>query len=392
MIERLGSGAFGVVYLAEDNQLGREVALKVMPRGDPEVADREGKMLAALSHPNVVTIFDHGQADDCRWLVLEILRGPTLAQWCEGKSKREILARYLEAGAGLDAAHRRGLVHQDFKPTNVRLDEDGHAVVIDFGLARNAESLDGLTPGSGSPEAVGGTLLYMARERLLGKLGSPASDQFAFCVALWEALSGERPFGEQSDVDARVLELSRAPRGGQGIGRRVRAVLERGMAPLPGERWPTMTVLLEALEEAVRPAPRWPWVAGGVCVGLLGLAMGSRLVTQPGLVLPSVVLPEPEPDPEPVAAITEIRDALEARDHNRARQALDNARPVLRRAGRLREFVDEAQMVAERFEDDGLTHEALDVWMMVFRAAEDLDDETLEDTADEKIKELAGKL
>lgn len=386
LLECMGTGTFGKVYLAKDCQLSREVALKIMPRGDPEVADREGRMLAALEHRNVVRILGHGQEEDYRWLELELLRGPTLEQWCEGKGRAEILARYLEAGAGLDAAHRRGLVHQDFKPGNVRLHDEGHAVVLDFGLARNAESLDGITAGgSGSPEwGIGGTLLYMARERLLGKPGGAASDQFAFCVALWEALSGERPFGSAVDRAERVAALSGAPRGGHRIPRRLRRVLERGMAPLPGERWRSMSVLLEALEGATKVVV-WPWVLLGVLTVSLVVGVWSWVQVH------APELPPAEP-PETLRIMMKLAKAHEHHKHVTARDLLLEARPVARREGRQADLIGLAREVAQHLDDEMHGRLAIEAWMVVDTLSRDLGDDELKEIAISRVVFLSGQM
>ncbi|EDM74201.1 serine/threonine kinase PKN8 [Plesiocystis pacifica SIR-1] len=265
LLDRIGKGSYGTVFLAQDHQLGRKVAVKVMPLGDLQVAEREGKLLAELNHPHVVRIHDYGAKDDYRYLVLELLEGPTLGEWCQGKSPRAIVQRYLEAGEGLEAAHRQGLVHRDFKPGNVRLDGEGRAVVLDFGLARHLDSLHGEV---GSPEQVYGTYAYLPPEALRGQRVGEQGDQFSFCVSLWEALSGRNPFAlEGRELETRFRAIQEPPQGATRIPRRLRPVLRRGLAPLPGDRWPTMTLLLEALRET-QESRRWPWG-----VGILGLSL-----------------------------------------------------------------------------------------------------------------------
>src|SRR5688572_4280429 len=225
----LGAGAMGTVWAAFDPELSREVAIKILhprqpaPGADAPVDDdrlrREAQAMARLRHPNVVTVYEVGTARGVRFVVMERVDGPTLRVWL-GERRRSIaavLAVFEAAGRGLDAAHAAGLVHRDFKPDNVLVDARGVARVVDFGLAR--DSGEAITPprppdvaaavtgtastapqfGAGAPAftastrsvAVAGTLPYMAPELLRGEPATPLSDQYAFCVALYEAIYGE---------------------------------------------------------------------------------------------------------------------------------------------------------------------------------------------------------
>lgn len=383
LLSVLGEGSFGAVFLAEDGDLGRRVAVKVMPLGDPDIADREGRALAAIKHPHVVKIFEQGQADDYRWLVLEHLEGPNLRQWCAGKSSRQILARYLEAGEGLDAAHRRGLVHRDFKPSNVRLDEDGHAVVVDFGLARNLESLEGEAHRDGAA-GNGGTLVYMAIERLLGRPGDERSDQFAFCAALWEALTGVRPFGDERDVEARLDALSRPPAGAKRIPWRLRKVLVRGLSPLPGDRWPTMTTLLTALRGPSMRSRVLAHVGGATMAGLLAASLFTTV--QARSELPSFAVSEL------TKATLDVVEELDDHDHAGARDALWRGYSTAESQDEKRRLLQAAKLVALHLKHEGEFADAAESWWFVRRLSFDVRDRAGAARASKRIRDLVDAL
>ena len=282
---RLGEGGMGVVHCAFDPDLERRVALKVLRRSDGsddarQRLLREARAMARLTHPNVVAVHEVGTAGDRDYVAMELIDGETLADWLRRKrTAREITHAFIAAGRGLAAAHAAGLVHRDFKPHNVLRANDGRVVVTDFGLARGVDvaaaavpfertltpaqsataaptpsSLSGLT-ATGS---VLGTPAYMAPEQWEGGVVGPAADQFAFCVALWEALTGERPFhgktldelrcDVQRGVDA--LDASKVPR-------KLRAPLRRGLQRDPDQRYRNMDALLAALARADRSSSAW---------------------------------------------------------------------------------------------------------------------------------------
>jgi tRNA A-37 threonylcarbamoyl transferase component Bud32 len=241
---RLGAGGMGVVYKARDSELGRDVALKVFKvrAANRAAALAEAQALARLSHPNVVPIHERGVAGDEVYLVMELVAGDTLQKWVEDRSWREILEAYQQAGKGLAAAHAKGLVHRDFKPSNAMVGHDARVRVIDFGLACEA---DDPTQPPDKQRGKAGTPFFMAPEIEAGGEVTPAADQYSFCVALADALSRARP---------------PAPR-------RIAAVLARGRAPLPGDRFASMDELLAALDRD--PAKVWrrrAMRAGGVIV------------------------------------------------------------------------------------------------------------------------------
>ncbi|MFP2933416.1 protein kinase domain-containing protein, partial [Pyxidicoccus sp. 3LG] len=233
VLERIGSGAMGVVYAAYDPELDRQVALKVLrPEGRlvEELRLRlllEAQALARLSHANVVTVHDVGRYGDGVFLAMELVDGVTLAEWLkQPRAWEEVLRVFTGAGRGLAAAHAAGLVHRDFKPTNVLVGRDGRARVTDFGMARplnrgdDAPSRGQVEPGP-SPSSVLaspltrtgvllGTPAYMAPELLQGQRADALSDQFSFCVALYEALYGQRPFeGDSLETVARSAREGR---------------------------------------------------------------------------------------------------------------------------------------------------------------------------------------
>lgn len=266
----IGRGAAGSVYRAYDHKLDRRVALKLLRPGEVAVGEREAHVLARITHRNIVTIHDFGHDHTSplghRYLVLELLEGKDFQEWLRGRpSADEVIERFIEAGRGLAAAHLAGFVHRDVKPSNLILTNEGRVVVIDFGLS---QSIDGTRlPGSGSgnggiSSASGlspnqfteGTLAYMAPERLAGHDSDARSDQFSFCVALWEGLTGANPFSG-ADPLARYRSIRNGP-GGQGmpasVPRQIVATLERGLSFDREQRFST---ILELLHELERPAP-----------------------------------------------------------------------------------------------------------------------------------------
>jgi eukaryotic-like serine/threonine-protein kinase len=284
VLDRIGAGGMGVVYAAYDPELDRRVALKLLrpDRFGGEAGRsrllREAQALARLTHPNVVAVHDAGTFGDRVFVAMELVEGETLRQWLEAepRSWREVLDRFLPAGRGLAAAHAAGLVHRDFKPENVLLGRDGRVRVVDFGLAKAladaaeepAEAL--AEPGGGTPltewGVVLGTPAYMAPEQVRGIAADARSDQFSFCVALYEALYGERPFAGEGVV-------REAPAGTRVPGW-LRAVVLRGLKASPEERYPAMDGLLRDLEgdpEAVRRR----WLAAAAIVVLAGGIFGG---------------------------------------------------------------------------------------------------------------------
>ena len=287
LLEPLGQGGHGIVYRARDPELGRDVALKVLRSSDtgPDRARRtarllrEARALARLSHPHLVPVYDVGTyADVSGWgvfIVMELAQGVSLQRWlAAARPWREIVRVLMDAGRGLAAAHREGIVHRDFKPQNVQVAD--RVLVLDFGLAGEAggETSSGKSDGhaTGGLTETGdvlGTPAYMAPEQHDGQRADARSDQFAFCVTLYEALAGERPFGAATFAtlasEKRSGEIAPHPRP-SGVPARVWAAIRRGLAPDPTARWPSMGALLEELEAATRRR--------GPLLGVAGLVAG----------------------------------------------------------------------------------------------------------------------
>ena len=286
VLEQIGAGGMGRVYRAYDARLRRMVAIKLLRRQTTAEAQarmvREAQAMAQLSHPNVLPVYDVDAADSRVYLAMEYVEGTTLGKWLEEQdaSWRAVVRAYLEAGRGLAAAHAEGLVHRDFKPANVLVGTDGRVRVVDFGLVRvvdDAEDEDA-QPTSGSerlgelgsrPDLTGadtvmGTPAYMSPEQHFGQDIDAHSDQFSFCVALFESLYGQRPFKARSYATlahAKSTGKITEPPPGRRVPRRLRAILNRGLAANPDDRHPSMDRLLEELTRVVRPT-RIGWVLG----------------------------------------------------------------------------------------------------------------------------------
>jgi tetratricopeptide (TPR) repeat protein/predicted Ser/Thr protein kinase len=280
VIDQVGQGGMGVVYAGYDPELDRKVALKLLrpDRASGEAARmrllREAQAIARLSHPNVVAVHDAGTIGDQVFVAMEFVEGTTLREWLREKSRtwREVADRFVLAGRGLAAAHAAGLVHRDFKPDNVLLGRDGQVRVADFGIARAAGEEMEAAPPSGSGSILTspltewgvamGTPAYMAPEQRRDGSADARSDQFSFCVALWEALYKERP--------------SAAPRepAGTEVPGRLREVLLRGLAADPEARYPSMD---ELLRDLVRDpgGVRRRWLIAAALVFLGGAAFAG---------------------------------------------------------------------------------------------------------------------
>jgi tetratricopeptide (TPR) repeat protein len=281
---RLGAGGMGIVHLARDPRLDRDVAIKrVRARRDLSSETlrarlaREARTLGRLHHPNLVHVYELGEHEGEVFLAMEYVAGQTLRDWQSqpGRERDELLRAYIGAAMGLAAAHDSQVVHRDFKPENVFVSDEGHVQVGDFGLADLIHELgsseSGIMEGSGQRlTALGevvGTLTYMAPERLRGERGGARSDQFSFCVALWEALTGELPFAGEGRDD-RLAAIEAGPvLFGRSLDRQLRTLLERGLALEPDSRHPSMRALTSMLEYVLGRRRR------RVTRGALGLAV-----------------------------------------------------------------------------------------------------------------------
>ncbi|MCE9577862.1 MAG: tetratricopeptide repeat protein [Deltaproteobacteria bacterium] len=295
-VERaIGEGGMGIVYLARDLRLDRDVALKV-GRQVSVVSllrlEREAAALARLSHPNVVVVYQVGESGGRVFLAMEYVPGGTARAWLEARPRtwREIVALYAAAGDGLAAAHDAGLIHRDFKPDNVLVGDDGRPRVADFGLARS--DLDGVIGADVAAHAsmtqtgaVLGTPAYMPPEQLAGEPLDARADQFAFCAALWEALYGLRPFDGKTPADVAASIASARPRVPTGaaarrVPRHIAEVLRRGLASRRVDRFPSMASLLVALRRD--PARRWRRIgaAAAVASAIGGAVIATRLLAE----------------------------------------------------------------------------------------------------------------
>lgn len=291
----IGRGAFGTVYRALDMQLQREVAIKLLTRGrdDPDAVarlEREAVALAKLRHPNVLTIFDGGAVMGVPFLAMELVPGGTLREQMQQPmswSRGYRLA--LDVARGVAAVHAAGFVHRDIKPDNVLLDRSQNAVLGDFGLARHNSS-----PSTHDTErvpnqnveitqegAMVGTPAYMAPEQMIGGQATPASDQFALAVTLWELLFGARPFPDKDRFAA--IEAGpelRHPHSRTTYHRTTRAILTRALASDADKRWPSTDALVEALQRR-QTLRRRGAVIGLAAAVAAGGAIVSRVTTSP---------------------------------------------------------------------------------------------------------------
>ncbi|HEY3451366.1 MAG TPA: protein kinase [Myxococcales bacterium] len=300
VLDLVGEGGMGAVYSAYDPDLGRKVAIKLLKLGGSSAQEARGRLLheaqamAQLSHPNVLPVFDAGPFGEQLFVAMEFVEGgTTLLDWLrEKRPRREILRKFVAAGEGLAAAHEKGLVHRDFKPENVLVGADGRPRVTDFGLA-HVESVQEepsvVKRGSGSGSCSGlvsssatiagqvsGTPAYMAPEQFLGAATDGRTDQFAFCVALWEALCGERPFaGEEFGAIRHHVLKGQVRSPARALPRSLRAALGKGLSLKPEDRFARLEDLLRILRrDPVAIARRVvPWTL----LGLLLVGGGAAL-------------------------------------------------------------------------------------------------------------------
>ncbi len=260
IIDVVGMGGMGVVYSAYDPELDRKIALKVLRPGraenDPTLLQREAQSLARLSDPNVTAVYDVSVHAQSVFLAMELVEGQNLTAWKAEKPRtwREIRDVLRQAGRGLSAAHKAGLVHRDFKADNIVIGADGRARVTDFGLAHILGD---------EATALAGTPAYMAPEQRSGSAADARSDQFAFCVTFYEALYGERP-GPNGRGPASG-KSNRTPAW-------LRSALARGLAVDPQERFPSMDAVLDAIG---RDSHRRSigWLVGAAIVAIVALSL-----------------------------------------------------------------------------------------------------------------------
>jgi len=307
VLDAVGEGAMGKVFSAYDATLDRRVAVKVLRGGREDLEQtmrirREAHAMARLSHPNVAQVYEVGEHDGQTYITMEYIGGGDLDTWSKAERRpwQQIVDMFVHVGAGLAGAHRAGLIHRDLKPQNILVDTEGRPRIIDFGLARagaeaphpiDDERLSAFdTAGEllQSPltrdGVVSGTPAYMAPEQVRGREIGPASDQFAFCVALFEALYGGPPFTRKG-VMKRLLAIKtgqiRTPPASRQIPDEIHSAVCRGLAADPVDRWPSMDALLDALgwdPETDRAAGWRPRLM--LFGGLVGIALASTGLTR----------------------------------------------------------------------------------------------------------------
>jgi len=376
VIDHIGSGGMGAVYRAFDPDLNRQVALKILrmravPSRD-ESADRarllrEAQALAQVSHPNVIAVHDVGVVEGSVFIAMELVPGVSLRSWLKDgdRDRDDVLGVLLQAGDGLAAAHASGLVHRDFKPDNVIVGDDGRVRVIDFGLARAAESdeddqsEDGDRESGDGPDAVPrellsqtgtlsttsdmlgesmtrtgallGTPRYMAPEQFLRATTDAKADQFAFCVAAYDAICKTRPFigGEFEDLRANVLTGQiQPPRPEANAPKHLVRALARGLATSPAKRYPSMNELLAELR---RDPWRW-WRRGGLAAALAAVVAVTAVTTRAGTAGPTC-----ENSAAKLAGVWDltrraaVQKSFETSPHPGAARAWERTAPILDR-------------------------------------------------------------
>jgi serine/threonine-protein kinase len=264
VVSKLGSGGMADVWLAEDTHLQRQVALKVLHRHfaqDREFVarfQREAEAAAGLQHPNIVSVYDRGQFDGVNYIAMQYVEGPTLKALIDSGLRPEqavaLIRQVLEAAR---TAHRHGIVHRDLKPQNVIVDDEGKALVTDFGIARAGVSEITQT-GS-----VMGTPHYLSPEQAQGFDVTSVSDLYSIGVLLYEALTGRVPFEGESAVAVAMKQVSQVPQRPSSINPRVSpaldAVVMRALEKEPGQRFQSADAFIAALDAAMRE----PGVGGG---------------------------------------------------------------------------------------------------------------------------------
>jgi tRNA A-37 threonylcarbamoyl transferase component Bud32 len=316
---KLGSGGMSTVYLARDQTLDRQVAVKVMHREMSEQPDQlerfrqEARSVAKLSHPNVVSVIDAGEDGGHPYIVFEYVEGETLKQRISRNGAlppQEAIAYAIEIARGLSMAHARNMVHRDIKPQNILIDAEGRAKLTDFGISRQLEQ-DGMT----ATGRVLGTTDYVAPEQAMGHKVDPRTDVYSLGVVLYEMLVGQVPFSADSQVGVAMKhvneELPDVQRRRPEVSAAVALVVERSTAKDPSERYQKVGEMIDDLSTALEveaaragsttgeatsvldavPPParklagrgRWNWaailglllVAGGVLLAVLLISNGS---------------------------------------------------------------------------------------------------------------------
>jgi serine/threonine-protein kinase len=311
--ELVGAGGMSSVFRAHDRLLDRKVALKILHQqysGDDEYVERfrrEARAVAALSHPNIVTVIDRGEHEDRQFIVFEYVEGENLKRLIERRGPAPV-ATALELGMqiarGLSFAHQQGLVHRDVKPQNVLLNGDGRAKVTDFGIARSLDVQHGMTQTG----TVLGTSDYIAPEQAQGQRVDEHTDVYSLGVVLYELLTTEVPFPGENFVAVAMRHINEPPPPIRDkrpdVPPRVEAAIQKAMAKRPEDRFPTMADFCQELDAClaelgeagtqVAPAlaPRarrerrrvspWPVIAALVVLAAAGAIAAYFLLHDPG--------------------------------------------------------------------------------------------------------------
>jgi len=274
----IGTGGMGAVYTAYDPELDRNIALKLLHR-EAHARDNaraqilaEAQAMARISHPGVIAIYEVGTFRDRVFAAMELVDGSTLRAWLTEQRRgwREVVAVFVLAGEGLAAAHAAGIVHRDFKPENILLGRDGRVKVSDFGLSHVSPTVDG---------AVAGTPGYLPVEAVRGDGVDHRGDQFSFCVTLYEALHGCRPFSARTadDLVAAVRRGPRFDRRARGVPKRLNQIVRRGLALAPDDRYASMRELLGELRRTASARRAW-LAAAAVTVAVVALVGGAAAI------------------------------------------------------------------------------------------------------------------
>ncbi len=292
IVEKLGQGGMGQVYVAEDTKLGRRVALKVLP---PEMAEdperlsrfrREARAVAALSHPSIVTVHSVEEHDGLHFLTMELVSGTTLRRAIleGGMPVDRLLAIGAAVADALAVAHHRGITHRDLKPDNIMVDGEGGVKVLDFGLAKWSlepavgETTQALTETLTEEGRILGTLPYMAPEQILGEPVDARTDLYALGVMLYEMASGERPFKSSHPAELVSAILRDTPEALHEVRvdlpPRLGRVVERCLKKVPAERYSSALAVRDALAKLER---RSAATAPGGVAGRRGRLFGRRL-------------------------------------------------------------------------------------------------------------------
>ena len=302
ILDLVGLGGMGVVYRATDSRLGRDVAVKLLrpdtARGNKSEGAarlrREARLLATLSHPNVLTVHDVGEWHAQVYLATEFVEGTTLTEWLRQNDLqwREIVALFVQAGRGLTVAHEAGVIHRDVKPDNFMVGRDGRVRVTDFGLARgdgpatpvtSVGSAGGAEVRDDDPITVAGHIMgtpaYMSPEQRRGAALGPASDQFSFFASLYEALHGVRPLQVKHRGKAAGARPPDSSERRADLPPALEAIVERGLSVEPADRHASMAVVVRALEGLVGETTNQPSYAHEAIRTEMPLEASEQLAT-----------------------------------------------------------------------------------------------------------------